>query len=57
MDDSLKVEFQENLNQLETGKNESEEQDNFNPNKTNFNKHILFSAIFGFTFLGLVNYI
>ena len=57
MDDSLKVEFQENLNQLETGKDESEEENNSNPNKTNFNKHILFSAIFGFKFLGLVNYI
>ena len=32
MDDSLKVEFQENLNQLETGKDEAEEEDNSNPN-------------------------
>ena len=57
MDESLKVEFQENINQMETGKDEPEEEDNSNPNKTNFNKHILFSAIFGFKFLGLVNYI
>ena len=56
MDEGLEIRFQEKLNQLEIP-DETEEEDNSNPNKTNFNKHLLFSAIFCFKFLGLVNYI
>ena len=57
MDESLKVELQEKINQLEIRKDELEEENNPNPDKTEFNKHLLFSAIFCFKFLGLVNYI
>ena len=57
MDEYQIVEFRENFNKSEAEKDESEEEVNPSPNKTNFNKHLLFSAIFCFKFLGLVNYI
>ena len=57
MDESPKVELQENINQLEIRKDELEEENNPNPDKTEFSKHLLFSAIFCFKFFGLVNYI
>ena len=53
MDECQNVEFRENLNKSEA----EEEEINPNSNTTNFNKHLLFSAIFCFKFLGLVNYI
>ena len=57
MDEYQIVEFRENFNKSEAEKDESEEEENPSPNQTNFNKHLLFSAIFCFKFLGLVNYI